>query len=252
MDIAVLGCGPAGLLVADAVERAGHKPHIYSRKEKSVIPGSQHLQGYIPGITPDYPDSAVMFVRMGTKEGYAEKVYGDPYHECGWPNYDGVFKSWSVFKAYDKLWEKWEGEIVDHEINAITLQNLIEAYATIFSTIPQPSLCHGRHNFDGIPYWIKPSITPRADQHREVVVFNGLPDDHWYRWSILGGKESLESTAPLNYSHEGRKAISNDCDCWPEIHRLGRWAKWQHGVLLHHAYAEALTLVAEEGAKVGN
>jgi hypothetical protein len=92
-------------------------------------------------------------------------------------------------------------------------------------------------------------MTPADDQHREVVVFNGLPDDHWYRWSILGRKESIESTAPLQHAAQGHKAITTDCDCWPEVVRLGRWAKWQHGVLLHHAYAEAVAIM--EGAKIG-
>jgi hypothetical protein len=249
MNIAVLGCGPCGLLVAEAVHQLGHEPHIYSRKQRSEIPGSQHLQGYIPKVTPQYPDSAVMFVRMGTKEGYAEKVYGDPYHPSGWPQYDGICKSWSVFKAYDLLWAKWSREVVDRELNVITLGNLVDEYELILSTIPQKNICIKSHHFGGVPFWIQPRITPADDQHREVVVFNGLPDDAWYRWSILGRKESLESTTPLAHAIQGWKAIENDCDCWPEIHRLGRWAKWQHGVLLHHAFHEAAEIIAQkEGA----
>jgi hypothetical protein len=252
MDIAVLGCGPAGLLVAHAVEEAGHTPHIFSKKVKSEIPGSQHLQAAIPGVTSEYPKRAVLFVRLGTKEGYAEKVYGDPYHECGWPNYDRVEPSWSVFDAYHMLWEKYKDQVHDQEATVWALETFITDFRYVISTIPQPEICCQKqeHRFDGVPYWIQPRMTPREDQHREVVVFNGLPDDHWYRWSILGGKESIESTSPLDHSIQGFKAISSNCNCWPEIHRLGRWAKWQHGVLLHHAYQEAYALL--EGAPVGN
>jgi hypothetical protein len=247
MEVAVLGCGPAGLLVAHAVEQAGHSPHIFSKKAKSTIPGSQHLQGHIPGVTPEYPDSAVLFVRMGTQRGYAQKVYGDDQHPCGWPNYDGVHKSWSVFKAYDRMWRWYERAIVDEVITSRYMEVLADNYPIVLSTLPAPDFCiNPQHDFASVPYWIQPRMTPAEDQHREVVVFNGLPGDFWYRWSILGRKESLESTAPLLDADNGLKAISNSCDCHPRVHRLGRWAKWQHGVLLHHAYQEALQLM--EGA----
>jgi hypothetical protein len=249
-EVAVLGCGPAGLLVAHAIEQAGHLPRIYSIKKKSEIPGSQHLQAAIPDVTSEYPRRAVLFVRIGTKEGYAEKVYGDPYQECGWPRYDGLEPSWSVYEAYNLLWERFEDDIIDQKVDLRSLDGLLQNYDLILSTIPQSRICLKDHTFASIPYWIQPRITPRADQHREVVVFNGLPNDNWYRWSILGGKESIESTTPLPHSHKGFKVIDTDCDCWPGIHRLGRWAQWKHGVLLHHAYQEAVKVM--EGAKVGN
>lgn len=243
--VAVLGCGPAGLLVTHAAVRAGWDPDVLSIKTKSEIPGSQHLQGYIPGITPLYPDSAVEFIRIGTAGGYAQKVYGDSHHPTGWPNYSGIYKSWSVFEAYDKLWETYGDLVTDMEVSKNRLPYLLNAYDLVLSTLPMPSLCFKEHRFDSVPFWIKTLPTPEEDKEREIVVFNGLPLDEWYRWSILGGRTSVEgSWTPPVGAITGKKAINNNCDCWPGLHRLGRWAKWKHGVLLHHAFEEAEEIIA--------
>lgn len=242
--IAILGCGPAGLLVAHAAVRNGWTPDILSLKVKSVIPGSQHLQGQIPGITPEYPDSAVEFIRIGTAEGYAQKVYGDSNHPTGWPNYIGTYKSWSVFRAYDKLWGMYQDLIEHWCVTSENVHDLLHEYKLVLSTLPMPSLCYKMHQFESVPFWIKSLPTPGVDAEREIVVFNGLPWDQWYRWSILGGRCSIEGSwqAPVG-AFEGKKALSNDCNCFPGLHRLGRWAKWQHGVLLHHAFADAREII---------
>jgi hypothetical protein len=83
-------------------------------------------------------------------------------------------------------------------------------------------------------------------------VFNGLETDHWYRWSILGRKTSIESTSSMEHAIQGVKALGNSCDCWKEsVVRLGRWAEWKHGVLLHHAYSGALAAASTLGGSKG-
>lgn len=247
MNIAVLGCGPSGLIAAHAVEQLGHHVEIISRKEKSVIPGSQHLQAALPGITPHYPEYTVEFVRLGTAEGYAKKVYGDPTHPCGWEAYRGLHPSWSVYRAYDLLWERYEDRIVDHpSIGPGDLISIIGSFDKVVSSLPQPLLCtEPEHFFDGVPYYIKTLEIPPDDHGREVVVWNGLEDDHWYRWSILGEKCSIESTKPMAGCIAGKKAIYNNCNCFPLVLRVGRWAKWKHGVLLHHVYTDVLNRIEE-------
>lgn len=247
MNVVVLGCGPAGLIAAHAAEQMGHKVRIISRKQKSTIPGSQHLQAPIPGITPHYAEYTVEFVRLGTAEGYAHKVYGDPTHPCGWQAYRGVHPSWSVFNAYDRLWERYEARIEDApNIDEDTISFLRYHKNVVVSTIPQPPLCtNPAHVFEGVPYYILPLELPQDDHNREIVVWNGLPHDHWYRWSILGERCSIESTQPMEGALEGRKAIYSNCDCHPDIIRVGRWAKWRHGVLLHHVYTDVINKLKE-------
>ena len=251
-NVAVLGCGPTGLLVAHAVEGAGHCPHIISRKVKSNIPGSQHLHGPVPGLTSQYPEGTIQFVRIGTAEGYARKVYGDPERETGWDNYLQVYPSWNVIKAYDRLWEKYEGEVTDFDVTIGAIPEIIDMYDMVISTIPGQTLCvNESHTFESQEYYIKVLPTPPADENHEIVIYNGLPEDDWYRWSILGGKCSIESVHDLwpkdEHVIEGYKAIGNDCDCFPTVHRCGRWAEWRHGVTMFKSYEKAVRIM--EGAK---
>lgn len=255
-NVAVLGCGPAGLLVAHAVEQAGHVPHIFSRKEKSHIPGSQYFHEAIPGVTEQYPENTVQYIRMGTEAGYAEKVYGDPARPTGWENYDNVYPSWNVPKAYDRLWERFEARVIEQEVDELWISSIVQnssVYDLVISTLPAQVICRnytGRpadHFFDGVPFWIKEMEVPEIDKGRDVVIYNGLPEDHWYRWSILGERHSIETTvkpADMNGNSGGwlfgQKAVYTNCNCWPTVVRAGRWAQWRHGVLLHHAYRTAV------------
>lgn len=221
----------------------GWYPDIVSLKMKSNIPGSMHLHAPIPGVSPTYPEGTIQFVRLGTAEDYARKVYGDADRETGWDSYQRLIPSWKVQPMYDRLWEKFEDRIEHAEIGVsdmMALQVLAQGGETIISTLPQLYLCLHRqdHEFRSQAYWIEPLPVPPGDEGTEIVVYNGLPHDTWYRWSILGGKCSIESTQRLTSPNAiaGHKAISNTCDCWPNINRVGRWAEHRHGVLVHHAY----------------
>ena len=248
-NIGVLGCGPTGLLVAHAIEQAGHVPHIISKKEKSDIPGSQHLHGAIPGLTSEYPEGTIQFVRIGTAKEYAMKVYRDPERETGWDHYWQVYPSWNVLRAYDELWRRYEDQISDLMILHEDMPALISMYDSIISTIPMWGLClrPEEHEFRSQDYWIKRLPTPEADKDHEIVVYNGLRSDHWYRWSILGGLCSIESTSWMDTGdpewEKGVKAIDNNCDCWPTVHRCGRWAEWTHGITMYTSYVKATRIM---------
>lgn len=261
-DVAVLGCGPAGLLAAYGVARAGHTPHIISKKVKSELPGSLHLRAHIPWLTNQYPDKVVGIVRIGSGNGYALKVYGDSDRNTGWEHYDRSYPSWNAQMVYDDLWDQFEDKIDDKSItNHEDLYEISVGHALTISTLPAPLLCHyhedglsqvhdtsskprGVHEFKSTPYFIEDLPLPEEERGREIIVYNGRLSDPWYRYSILGDKCAVEYTRrPLTTGlkvSQGVKAINNNCDCWPRIVRAGRWAQWKHGILLNHAYSVAL------------
>lgn len=253
--IAVLGCGPTGLLVAHAAWMAGHEPHIISIKQKSTIPGSQHLHGSVPEITSIYPEGTIQFVRLGTAEGYAKKVYNDSTRNTGWESYNQIIPSWNVQHAYDTLWSRYESRIEDDVIgDGERLREIQLGHDLTISTLPAKSLCYrwGEHHFFGQNYVIIGQYLPACDANREIVVYNGLVTDPWYRWSILGGKCTIEyanGTHPTDRPEggflTGFKAVSTDCDCYPSITRLGRWSEWKHGVTMHNAYTRAVKIMEE-------
>lgn len=253
MRVAVLGCGPTGLLVAHAVQQAGHEPAIYSHKQKSSIPGSQHLHGPVPNLTPVYPEGSIQFVRLGSGEDYARKVYGDWTRATGWDNYFQVYPSWNVVKAYDQLWFNWKDFVQEMNITPTVVCELQQDHDLVISTVPAQTLCtNPDHNFKSVCYWIQRLPTPIADEHNEIVVYNGLPEDPWYRWSILGGRCSIEYPEGARVPPSaiaGYKAIDTDCDCLPGVERCGRWGEWRHGVTMFKAYEKAVQLM--EGASVG-
>jgi len=242
-SVAILGCGPAGMLAAHAAERVGWEPYIYSHKVKSRIPGSQYLHQPIPGATQQYPENTVQYMRMGNEQDYAMKVYGDPSRPTGWEHYDKKYPSWNVPKMYDLLWNRFENRVNDCELGDFErVREIALGHDIVITTLPAQVLCHKQqeHKFDGVPYWIKELELNAIDVHRDVVVYNGLPFDRWYRWSILGGRHSIESCDPIFSDGEGvtagTKAVWTTCDCWPTFIRAGRWAEWRHGVLLHHCF----------------
>jgi hypothetical protein len=251
--IAVLGCGPAGLLAAWAVEQTGHEPNIISRKEKSIIPGSVYLHRRVPDLTAVYPENHVQYIRLGNEQDYARKVYGDASRATGWQNYFQRYPSWNAVKAYDKLWNHFENRIVDRHLDFEKMREIVLGHVRTITTLPAPATCfHPEHKFDGAGYWIKTLPVPPLDVNKDLVVYNGLPGDLWYRWSVLSGVCSVESTHPLWADEDpdvtmGTKATSNTCDCWNSnlVVKAGRWAEWRHGVLLNDAYDTAFEAARE-------
>lgn len=106
MNIAILGCGPAGLLVAHAAKQRGHGYEIFSKKRPSVLGGAQYLHRHIEGLTPPKPEAMVEFRHLGTQAGYASKIYDDPTFRTSWDQFDeGIHEVWNLRSAYERLWE---------------------------------------------------------------------------------------------------------------------------------------------------
>jgi threonine dehydrogenase-like Zn-dependent dehydrogenase len=59
IKVLVLGCGPAGLLAAERLEREGADVRIAAKKVKSIMPGAQYLHMSIGGVTPQWEERIV-------------------------------------------------------------------------------------------------------------------------------------------------------------------------------------------------
>lgn len=240
-DVAIIGCGPAGLLAAHAVEQAGGHPVIYS-KQASPSPTARgvFLHRAIPELTREQHDAMISIVGLGSSRGYANKVYGDPDAPTSFNTYTNRYvEGWALAPVYQALWDRYGERVVEVEISATGARQLVELYDIVINTAPASALCQlpGRHAFPRRRIWVRPGCP--AGMTEQTVLYNGDPAFPWYRSHRLFGVEATEYSWWQATAREGMKVMPTTCDCQPKIVRAGRWGRWEPGVLLHHAYEEA-------------
>lgn len=242
-DVAVIGCGPAGLLVAHAVALADYNPVIYSIEAKqSPVAPAVFLHRSIPEVSSDMPDEMIDMVKLGDGSVYARKVYGED-RLTSWNKFvAGLHPAWALRPVYDALWYLYGGAVREVEIMPETIKELEDSFPLIINTAPARALClSSLHSFPGKTIWIRDDAPPVVGPG--TMVYNGTSDP-WYRASDLFGVRSTEySRDPkhikLEDRREGLKVLNTDCDCHPTVVRAGRWGEWRSGVLLHHAFEKA-------------
>lgn len=117
MIVAILGCGPTGLVAAHACAMK-HVPFtIFSKRRKSFLFGSQYLHEPIPGIISEQEGEPVKYLNFGTPEEYRRKTHGKFWDGIVAPeDFETDHMAWNIREAYDRLWRKYSGKIVDYEI----------------------------------------------------------------------------------------------------------------------------------------
>lgn len=253
-SVVVLGCGPAGLFAAKAVKEMGCTPLIHSDKKKSTITGAQYLTMPIPGLTQVAPDGLIESMRLGTKERYAQRVYGESATPSTWAEYrHWTEPAWNLQAAYDEAWDEFEEYIVDMKLECADVEAMTAYFPLVISTIPQWSICKGGHIFESISILIYKGAFA-ADARNNFVHYNGTEIDGWYRISKIFGTGTVETVAgdrsnPIFQEGAGAEAgfkiVGNDCDCHPNLVRAGRMGLWKRGVLTQHAYSTTVQACAE-------
>lgn len=253
LHVAVLGCGPAGLLAAHAVGLAGHRPTVYSVYKPSPIGGAQYLHRAIPGITDQDPDGEIKFLKPGNRENYAMRVYGDPQAPTSWDNYEGVHPIWNMRRAYAKLWAAYESRVVDTKLDFGVVRDLSLTHDYVISTVPLKAICRGDHSFTSQDVYI--TEEDLGLQENEIVMNGMAPNDDsldtertsWYRASKIFGHSSAEYPHPPFHATcvKVTKPLKSNCVCHGEVYLAGRYGQWEKGVLIHHAYERALKVLGE-------
>jgi hypothetical protein len=256
MEVAIVGCGPAGLLSALAVEQAGHKPWIVSLPFKSKMFGAMFLHRAIPEVTPRDPEFHVHIYRTGTREGYARNVYGDSEASVSWDLMPNVIAAWSLPAAYDLLWDKYEDRIHEVRMGPHELQALVSNFeGRVINSIPKHVVCFMPtiHKFDCLPISVVHGPV-KGFEENNVMHYNGanmvenrVTGPEWYRFSVIQQYAAWEyrdipswEAIGTDYAiSPGVKVVGTDCDCWEDVLHVGRFGRWEKGVLTHHAYEAA-------------
>lgn len=256
INVAILGCGPAGLFAAHAATEGGANVTIFSKARKSYMRGAQYLHRPIPGLT-GLPFE-VEYQLKGSVDGYREKVYGDMGDILvSAETLLGTAPAWDIRAAYDKAWELYGGKVVDADFATMGdpesfLRNLQDTNDLVISTIPATVLCQtSNHRFFGQKVWVTENLKSLGEFEFDsdetlrdnLVVCSGDPDDWWYRQSRIQGWENTEFPHQQKPKfpgkiHELNKPLRHTCTCHPEIVRMGRYGKWQKGILSHEAFED--------------
>lgn len=270
--VAIFGCGPSGLVAAQAALNAGvgrENIFVYSVKKKSAIFGAQYLHAEIPGVDAGDPVSiAVKF--LGTAEGYRAKVYGENYQGIVSPQeFRTDHHAWDIRRAYDILWDRFASNILHFQLDPMGLSQVYpdiqDFFDVIINTVPRRVICKNpEHQFKSQNVYAIGDAPERGIKcpvhcERDTLVYNGSPDYAWYRISNIFGFSTAEWPAsedrakpPISGLASVTKPLSTDCDCWPRLTHLGRFGAWQKGVLVHHVYEEAhkvISKAANEGVQ---
>jgi hypothetical protein len=272
MKIAILGCGPSGLVAAHAaMNRPGpSQVHVFSEKIPSAIYGAQYLHQPIPGITntiPGHSEPEIIRYRMrGAPESYLRKVYGDAWDGTVSDDLkDQAHVAWDLRSTYEDLWIRYSSLVRSYIFPkndpaglVRTVQAILDRYDLVINTIPRPALCLGSHKFVSTQIWALGEMPGRnfpIECEDNIIEYNGDSTPAWYRASRMFGHSTVEwpghvAKPPLQGVARVHKPLRHNCNCWDgEITHLGRMGRWQNGTLLHHVYAdmhEQIILLAEK------
>lgn len=245
-NVAILGCGPAGLFAAHAVAQAGDTPVIFSKNRKSFMRGAQYLHQPIPGLSG--VPFEIDYRLEGSVAGYRDKVYGDMSDVQVSPEtMTGIAHAWDIREAYDAAWDLYRSQILDIDLSvqmADVMTKITGMYDDVISSVPAKLLCRDNlHQFRSQKVWATDYVKPLGifedPAVDNVVICSGHEDDWWYRASRIQRFENTEydyEHKPLGRAWEVEKPIDNDCDCWQGIQRVGRYGRWTKGVLSHSAF----------------
>jgi hypothetical protein len=261
-DIAVFGIGPAGMVAGWAALRAGHRVTFFSNTSRqSELHGCQYLHAPIPLGGARVRKATVRYTLQGSAEGYRQKVYGNEWTGTVSPeDLVGEHDAWDIRQTYGILWDVITGHrrvtIVPTQIDHNWLQShtaTMSKFAHVISTIPATALCQNPSLLRKSPGHFFASLAVKAigsttevqsgaDDHE--VVCDGTPEALWYRSANVFGYQTVEwpRVAKLPEVVRAvyvRKPLHTECDCHPEIIRLGRYGAWRKGVLVHHVFEDA-------------
>jgi hypothetical protein len=255
--VAILGCGPAGLLAAHGVALSGACPVIYAPKRKSQIGGAQYIHSdvQVEGVKP----TKIRYVRLGTPEEYEEKIYGDALQgleglETSWHRFPDEADAWPMWKIYNALWDMYHDNILDHEIKPIELESMADAFDHVISTVPLPLLVPDAE-YHSETVWVRDFATCPQD----TIIYDGRPGVIAYRRSNLFGHSSTEvgdasmreyietngeNSAFASAFRPLVKPLWSDATL-PGIVLSGRYGRWQKGVLADESFRQAIELCGD-------
>jgi hypothetical protein len=242
--VAILGCGPSGLLAAWAANLAKRPFAIFSKVKKSPLGGAQFLKAMVPGLTEEKSGVVTTYRMIGDPRKYYEKAYGDgSSFLTNWWHEVNEQLSWNLSWHYDQLWWMFADGINEAEINHQWVEDHKDDFSLVVSTVPRRCICApmAPHKFPATNIYIKQeAINPNLPDGE--IWYDGTDDVSWYRQSRVFGQGGTEWGSLVKPPYEGIingfKPVRTDCDCWPDVLKVGRYGAWDKSEHLHEVFRE--------------
>lgn len=269
MRVAILGCGPTGLIAAHASISRGVTPTIFSKKRKSELYGSQYLHEPIPGI--DHGEEEwVKYINIGTPEEYRRKTHGKYWDGIIAPtDFETEHPAWDIRRAYHVLWRKYADLVVDYSIPTRFMDTEVDFdqrhpvwsmvddidihhFDLVISTVPRKIWAVPNEEFVYSTGWALGDAPERGVFVQDpiddmTIICNGNGSASWNRLSHVFGYKTLEWPAdvdgtipwdasrlikPLEYKQSAFFNPANH-DSWLHV---GRYGEWKKGVVVSDAW----------------
>lgn len=246
------------MFAAHGLTEQGFEVTVFSKKRRSEMYGAQYLHEEIPGLTDNQTPVDMKYIRLGSIEEYRAKVYGRRSGVTVSPEVlADSHPAWDIRAAYHRAWSWYVDRIVNIEhINDAWVRGLFQSgeFRDVISSLPASAVCQEPrvHSFDSQEIWAigdapeRGIFCPVTEAMPGSVILNGTRDTGWYRTANVFGYRTAEwpggSKPPLSNIARVAKPLSTDCDCFPNLVRVGRYGTWTKGVLSHHAYETAVHL----------
>lgn len=226
-----------------------------SKARKSYMHGAQYLHAPIPLATGPEEIFPIAYELRGSVNAYREKVYGKDY--AGTVSPEDLAEShpgWDIRKTYDWLWETYGNFVFDDpDLSEVGRIPKVLSWANadfVISTVPASVLCKNKlHRFDSRMIWSNAENDQMWDVPENTVICNGEDSPAWYRAANIQGHMTVEwpdnRKPPIPGLFHVPKPISTTCTCYPNIVRMGRYGRWQKGVLSHEAFFETSELLSQ-------
>jgi len=255
-QVVVVGGGPAGLLAAHAAAMRGFDPCILvPGLAPSHISGAQYLHKPIPNLTDLKYSFTLRYERHGTAAAYAHKIYGGKVapEDTSWSAFPDSVEAWDLRSMYNILWKAYEDNMVDRTFVYDRDMNIMRKAAAVVCTAPLPQVAGRRFAYSTEFVKVCNDWLPNEVYYNRIVYYGD--DAPWYRASNVNGSQSTEW--PSSFEDEDltgpnektmvkiRKPVkaidrTGARASLPGVLLVGRYGKWQKGVLVDHAFRDTL------------
>lgn len=283
MNVVVIGGGMAGMLAAKACEDAlGVIPTLHTDRLPRPVTwadmGGIHVLHNACGLTvaempvtnsvvmPQIDDPQLLatlsaWERKMANASYGAKVYGSRKASTSLMRMPGVIEGFDYVAAFNQLCEKYGGlYLTGKPLDERGLYALSKKYDMVITSVP-------RHHVT--PNWVQHPLSmayvsalppvgfmPPKELGQHFVVYNTEPKDSWSRTArVMCNRKEYWSTeyntipkvAPPDLRPIEKVMASEDYAMPQNVLAVGRFGKWQPGVLAHDAYWDTIEELRRHG-----